>query len=235
MAKNWHMDVTKGLVDVVNSIVTDYTTVKKEDAKTKKEEAKKKKVDDELEDDAEDDAEEGEVKKGMPWTKAQFKAEAEAEDKKSTKKPKRKDIKLSGKEEKININPDVKENSLENVAMGVNPFQRAYQQIKVQNQNLDEAFQHTWGYGTPEEVEYQAEWTEEFNEIMAIEGPNTYIDPLQVKVLYTTGVSPRGAADRILGYTGYRAEETEDSNFQSRRRRFDLGDRVAAGNDSDYE
>lgn len=127
-----------------------------------------------------------------------------------------KKIKLSGKKEKVDVNPNVKEESLENIAMGVNPFQRA---VQNQKRNLNEAFQHTWGFGTPEEEEYKAQWMEKFHEYIAAADPHQYVDPLQLKVLYTTGVSARGAAERFLGYR----TEGAESNFQSRRRRFDTG------------
>lgn len=130
-------------------------------------------------------------------------------------KKEEKEIKLSGKKEKVKVNPTVKEEqrSLEGYAMGANPFQRVAQSRKKE---LTEVFQHTWGYGTPEEVEYREQWMARFHEYVNDRNPHTYIDMLQVKAMYSVGSGPEEAAERVLGYR-------TESNFQSRRRRFDTG------------
>ena len=58
MAKNWHQEITKGLVDTVNMIVDDYKTEKKIAAKKEQAAAKEKEAKDS---DAEDEEEEEEA------------------------------------------------------------------------------------------------------------------------------------------------------------------------------
>jgi hypothetical protein len=344
MAKDWHRNVTQGLVDAVNMIVSDYKGEKdakanalkeKEKLATKKEDIdgtgsgpympldKKKgaskgggkagnyskgyRPEGQKED---DEDEEGEVKKGMPWSSDQFKAEAQSgdaaaykkfftaalkkfdvsgpdelkgdkkkeffdyidknwkadheevepakkkveakkeepkpkvakvekkteetckscgspiskvkkeekpvakpikkEEKAKIKKEEPKNVKLSGKKEKVKFNPIVKQEETRYVP-GDNPFQRV---VQSQKKELNEAFQHTWGFGTPEEVEYKEEWMEKFNILMAEADPHLYIDPLQLKVLYTTGITPQGAVDRFRGFRSFK----EHSDFRRRRR-----------------
>ena len=147
--------------------------------------------------------------------------------KKETKEEKK--IKLSGKKEKITFNPPVKEDVP--AAMGMNPFQRVvdnYNGSSNQEEALNEVFQHTWGYGTPEEVEYREGWMTKFHEYVANEDPQQYVDILQVNAMYSAGARPEEAAKRVLGF---RSESSND--FQNRQRRFDLAG--VSGEDSDYE
>lgn len=250
MAKNWHMDVTKGLVDAVNMIVDDYKTEKKITAKkeataAKEKNNKKGKGRDEDEEDKDpsrflplpgqfkaeasgdkeayqkffrqalkkfgvsspDELEDSKKKSFYDYVDKNWKGDnekPEPEDKQTESKKSKKEgknIKLSGKKEKIKINPAVttEEGSLENIAMGMNPFQRAVQQKNTQS--LNEAFQHTWGY-------------------VAQHNPHQYVDLLQVKTLYSVGSGPEEAAQRILGY---QPEALQKSTFFRRQRRFDIG------------
>jgi len=147
--------------------------------------------------------------------------------KKETKEEKK--IKLSGKKEKITFNPPVKEDVP--AAMGMNPFQRVvdnYNGSSNQEEALNEVFQHTWGYGSPEEVEYREGWMTKFHEYVANEDPQQYVDILQVNAMYSAGARPEEAAKRVLGF---RSESSND--FQNRQRRFDLAG--VSGEDSDYE
>jgi hypothetical protein len=226
MAKNWHQDITRGLVDTVNMIVDDYKTekkiaAKKEQAAAKEKEAKDSDAEDEEEEEEapapvkadaengkekEDDEQKNELRSIDPRGSGPY---LDKKKKPAAKKEEAK-LKLSGKKEKVKINPSVKEEN----GMGTNPFQRA---VQKSNQELNEVFQHTWGYGTPEEVEYREQWMARFNDYVIRENPHQYIDMLQVNAMYSAGSGPEEAGQRVLGYPATRSE----SNFQNRRRRFD--------------
>jgi hypothetical protein len=151
----------------------------------------------------------------------------EGDNEKKEEKEEKEPIKLSNKKEKVKINPIVKEDhSLEGYAMGVNPFQRV---VQSQKKALTEVFQHTWGYGTPEEVDYRDQWMARFHDSVNDKNPHIYIDMLQVKAMYSAGSGPEEAAQRVCGYQS----ESQARVFRNLRRRFDLGGHLG-GNDDEY-
>ena len=244
---NWHQDLSKSLVAAVHSVVADYRNDKMEAlrlAKIKEQESITKQVDprgsgpylDKKKKSTknyhpEESGDAAAYKKFFEKALKKFDVSSPADlkgDKKKeffdyvdknwegdNEKKEEKEIKLSGKKEKVKVNPTVKEEqSLEGYAMGVNPFQRV---VQSQKKELTEAFQHTWGYGTPEEIEYREQWMARFHDYVTDKNPHTYIDMLQVKAMYSVGAGPEEAAQRVLG----EARNVTNGTWRARHRRGD--------------
>ena len=101
-----------------------------------------------------------------------------------------KKVDLSGKKEKVTVNPDVKEE-----VEYINDF--ADERVKLR-EALEASFDTVFQYGNKEEEAYRDQWMNEFDSFVASKDPHAYIDPLQRKVLYIEGLTPSQAGKRYV-------------------------------------
>jgi hypothetical protein len=208
---NWHKQVSKNLSDAVSNVLKDYADQKamqngKLKGKGKGEPVKK--VAQEL---PEDDDEEtldpvnpkankkkfanrkdkdidndGDVDGSDKFLHKKRKAISKAIRKTSAKSKKieSKKIKLSGKKEKVTVNPPVTESFID--------------ERSRLREALEASFDTVFQYGNKEEEAFREQWMNEFSSHVSGKDPHAYIDPLQSKVLYIEGLTPRQAASRYL-------------------------------------
>ena len=101
-----------------------------------------------------------------------------------------KKVKLSGKKEKIDVNPaDVKEE--------VNDFSDARAQLR---ESLEASFDSVFQYSNKEEEAYRDQWMGQFDSLVSAKDPSAYLDPLQRRVMYIEGLTPEQAANRYLSF-----------------------------------
>ena len=99
-----------------------------------------------------------------------------------------KKVKLSGKKEKIDVNPaDVKEE--------VNDFSDDRAQLR---EALEASFDSVFQYSNKEEEAYRDQWMGQFDSLVTAKEPNAYLDPMQRRVYYIEGITPEQAASRYL-------------------------------------
>lgn len=99
-----------------------------------------------------------------------------------------KKVKLSGKKEKIDVNPaDVKED--------VSDFSDDRAQLR---EALEASFDTVFQFSNKEEEAYRDQWMGQFDSLVAAKEPNAYLDPLQRRVYYIEGITPEQAANRYL-------------------------------------
>jgi len=97
-----------------------------------------------------------------------------------------KKVDLSGKKEKVTVNPNVKE-------------QFTDERIKLR-EALEASFDTVFQYSNKEEEAYRDQWMNEFDSLVTNKEPNAYLDPLQRKVLYIEGLTPQQAANRYVSH-----------------------------------
>jgi hypothetical protein len=95
-----------------------------------------------------------------------------------------KKIDLSGKKEKVTVNPDVKEDFA---------TERA-----TLREALEASFDTVFQYSNKEEEAYRDQWMGQFDSLVSGKEPSAYIDPLQRRVFYIEGITPEQAANRYL-------------------------------------
>ena len=99
---------------------------------------------------------------------------------------KSKKVDLSGKKEKVNVNPSVKEEFIQERA-----------QLR---ETLEASFDTVFQYSNKEEEAYRQQWDSEFDAYVTEVDSNAYIDPLQKKVYYIEGLTSKSAANRYLSH-----------------------------------
>jgi hypothetical protein len=105
-----------------------------------------------------------------------------------------KKVKLSGKKEKIDVNPaDVKEE----VEIVENTFSDDRAKLR---EALEASFGTIFQYSNKEEETYRDQWMGQFDSLVSAKEPNAYLDPLQRRVLYIEGLTPEQAASRYLSH-----------------------------------
>jgi len=97
-----------------------------------------------------------------------------------------KKVELSGKKEKVTVNPNVKEDFTD-------------ERIKLR-ETLEASFDTVFQYSNKEEEAYRDQWMNEFDTLVTDKEPKAYLDPLQRKVLYIEGMTPQQAANRYISY-----------------------------------
>ena len=96
-----------------------------------------------------------------------------------------KKVALSGKKEKIDVNPaDVKEDFSDDRA-----------QLR---EALEASFDSVFQYTNKEEEAYRDQWMGQFDSLVTAKEPNAYLDPMQRRVYYIEGITPEQAANRYL-------------------------------------
>ena len=205
---NWHKQVSKNLSDAVSSVLKDYADHKAmQNGKLKgqgKGEPLKKSAKQLPEDSVEDDEtldpvnpkankkkfanrkdkdidNDGDVDGSDKFLHKKRKVISKAIRKTSAESKK---IKLSGKKEKVTVNPSVTES-----------FVDERSQLR---EALEASFDTVFQYSNKEEETFREQWMNEFGSLVAGKDPKAYIDPLQSKVLYIEGLTPQQAASRYL-------------------------------------
>jgi len=95
-----------------------------------------------------------------------------------------KKVDLTGKKEKVTVNPDMKEEFA---------AERA-----TLREALEASFDTVFQYSNKEEETYRDQWMGQFDSLVSGKEPNAYIDPLQRRVFYIEGITPEQAANRYL-------------------------------------
>ena len=209
----WHKDVTKSLADSVSAVLSDM----KEDQKASQnkmmkkgkgepagqikpkqalpeedddkldpvnKKAVKKKFADRQDKDIDND---GDVDSSDKFLHKKRKANTKAIRKTSRNGKK---VDLSGKKEKVTVNPDVKEEVEQ-----VDDFSDERAQLR---EALEASFDTVFQYSNKEEEAYRDQWMGQFDSLVTAKEPNAYLDPLQRRVYYIEGITPEQAANRYL-------------------------------------
>ena len=98
-----------------------------------------------------------------------------------------KKVKLSGKKEKVDVSPDMKEE--------VSDFSDDRAKLR---ESLEASFDTVFQFSNKEEEAYRDQWMGQFDSLVASKEPNAYLDPLQRRVYYIEGITPEQAANRYL-------------------------------------
>ena len=99
-----------------------------------------------------------------------------------------KKVKLSGKKERIDVNPaGIKEE--------VSDFSDDRAKLR---EALEASFDTVFQFSNKEEEAYRDQWMGQFDSLVAAKEPNAYLDPLQRRVYYIEGITPEQAANRYL-------------------------------------
>jgi len=98
-----------------------------------------------------------------------------------------KKVKLSGKKEKVDVNPDMKEE--------VSDFSDDRAKLR---ESLEASFDTVFQYSNKEEEAYRDQWMGQFDSLVSAKEPSAYLDPLQRRVYYIEGITPEQAASRYL-------------------------------------
>ena len=96
-----------------------------------------------------------------------------------------KKIKLTGKKEKVKVNPTEEQFADERAQLR-----------ETLEAKMDAVFQ----YSNKEEEAYREQWMNEFDKYVTEVDSNAYIDPLQRRVYYIEGVTSKSAANRYLSH-----------------------------------
>lgn len=98
-----------------------------------------------------------------------------------------KKVKLSGKKEKVDVNPVDEENDF------------SEERTKLR-ESLETSFDTVFQFSNKEEEAFRDKWMGQFDSLVTEKEPNAYLDPLQRRVMYIEGLTPEQAAMRYLSH-----------------------------------
>ncbi len=102
-----------------------------------------------------------------------------------------KKVDLSGKKEKVTVNPDDMKEEFEKI----NDFSNERAKLR---EALEASFDTVFQYTNKEEETYRDQWMSQFDSLVSEKEPNAYLDPLQRRVYYIEGITPEQAANRYI-------------------------------------